>query len=181
MIACLLPNVTSITLKAGSHWIRYPQRADLYNIKAEDIDRHIRCNLTKQDPLQSLTTVQVQFEPENPEFRVVQGRDFTSLSVFMPVLGNASNLTHVRSYGFDVCWTDLPDTTVSLECRGPFTETPLSIPQGNLKLRHLKLTVLPLEPLSMVRRLDLRDLCWNLGRCAPELEYSRCYCLQGNA
>lgn len=116
LIACLLPNVTSITLKNGSHWPYCPQSADLYYIKAKDKTGRSRCNMTQHNPWQSLTVLQVQFEHGST---VMEAHDQTiSLLNWMPLLRNASNLTQVRCYGSDSSWRHLPDTVASFECWG---------------------------------------------------------------
>jgi hypothetical protein len=169
LIACLLPNVTSITLKTGSRLPCYPRSADLYYIKAKDMTGRPRCNMTQHNPLQSLTVLQVQCEHEST---VMEANDQTiGLLEWMPLLRNASNLRQVRCYGSDPSWRHLPDTMAAFECWGPVSTEPVYFRGGDSILMHLKVMAIHLDCAAKALNFSLDYLCFILSLVAPKLEH----------
>lgn len=150
LLACLLPNVTTISLKFGSHRPYYPLSPQLYDFQA-------------MRPLNSLRTLQVQCESESTIFHA--HHPTINILELMPVLRNASNITQVRCYGFDSIWTDLPANTASFECWGPVSDLALFNSPTTLK------TVVARLDSAEELRFSLADFCDILSRAAPSLEH----------
>lgn len=168
LLACLLPNVTSISLKAGSHDAQYPGWPEIYDFKDIGIAGRVVHKITQPFPLENLRTLQVQCEPENT---ILDAQNPTiNLLDLVPVLRNASNLTHVRYYGFDSTWTGLPDTAASVEFRGPVTTFPLQFPPDTPMLC-LRTMFVRLECTSKELDFSLQHFCFGLGIIAPALEH----------
>lgn len=167
LLACLLPNVTSICLQAGSHHPNYPGSPEMYDSKTIRIAGRVVNKMTHPFPLASLRTLQVQCEPAGTIFDA-QNQTINLLDL-VPVLRNASNLTQVRCYGFDSTWTGLPDTAASVECRGPVTTFPLLFPPDT-PLMCLRTIFVRLECTSKELDFSLQHFCLSLGLIAPALE-----------
>lgn len=163
LLACLLPNVTTISLKFGSHRPHYPGSPGLYDFPAIGIPGQAVKAMTQPHPLDSLRTLQVQCESESTIFHA--RRPAIDLLELMPVLRNASNVMQVRCYGFDSTWTGLPATTASFECWGPVSDIPLFRPPTTLK------TVVARLDSAEDLRFCLGDFCDILGEAAPSLEH----------
>lgn len=168
LLACLLPNVTSISLKAGSHDAQYPGWPEIYDFKDIGIAGRVVHKITQPFPLENLRTLQIQCEPENT---ILDARSPTiNLLDLVPVLRNASNLSHVRCYGFDSTWTGLPDTAASVEFRGPVTTFPLLF-QPNTPMLCLRTMFVRLECTSKEAYFSLQHFCLTLDMMAPALEH----------
>lgn len=163
LLACLLPNVTTISLKFGSHRPHYPRSIGLYDFEAIAIPGQAVKAMTQPRPLGSLRTLQVQCESESTIFHA--HHPTINILELVPVLHNASSVMQVRCYGFDSTWTGLPANTATFECWGPVSDLTLFSPPTTLK------TVVARLDSAEGLRFSLGNFCYILGTAAPSLEH----------
>ncbi|KAI7775917.1 hypothetical protein LA080_006127 [Diaporthe eres] len=168
LLACLFPNVTSISLKPGSHRPQYPRSPGLYDFKTIDMKGRIVHRMTQPVPLANLRTLQVQCEPESTIFNAQNS--VINLLELVPVLCNASNLTQVRCYGHDSTWKGVPGTVASFECWGPVSDLPLLVYPDD-PMSSLKTMVVHLDRSWEALDFNLGKFCFCLGFHAPSLEH----------
>lgn len=166
-IVCLLPNLTSISLKSGSHYPCYPRSPEMYDFNDIGISGRVAHTITQHIPLENLRALQVQCEPDGTIFPI---RNQTiNLRDMVPVLRNAPNLTLVRSYGCDSTWSGLPATVASFEGWGPVSSIPLEY-RHNSPMMHLRTVLVNLKCASKALEFNLCKFCVWLGFTAPALE-----------
>lgn len=165
LIISLLPNVDSLALQTNpvgppaSLWYL------LHDSGAIGTMGWSGFSTIQHKPLQSLRTVRVQCWSQSP-FSDAHDNVIGVLEI-LPVLENASNLTHFQGYGCVPCWMDLPRTVVSFESWGLVSDSPLLA-------YSLKLKSIVIQLVSPSRVLDFNleyfgQFCTN--RFAPTLEH----------
>ncbi|POS69692.1 hypothetical protein DHEL01_v211912 [Diaporthe helianthi] len=163
LIACLLPNVTSVTLKTTGRNPLYPGQASSYDM----MQHHMQ-------PLQNLTVLHVQCEPETTG--VGDPRESINISHIMPLLRNASNLQRVQCYGSDSTWVGCPESVTSFECWGPVLKMPVAFsPQ------HLQVVVVHFHSAMSKVEFNLGNCCRVLSLFAPQLKQLKVLCSPGTS
>lgn len=176
LIICLLPNLTSISLRIGSRRPHYPQLPDLYHFMVNGRPGQSDSNMTQHSHLRRLGTLQVQCEAEDTA--LFPHEPEVSLLDMMPLLQIASNLTQIRGYGCVSSWSKLPDTVTSFEGWGSVSWKPLVIHSlSNVPILHLKTVVIRLASTSL--DFDLSGLFEVLAGVTPALEHLEVFLYPG--
>lgn len=116
LILCLLPNITSISLRAAVRYDSAPLWGRVDDSNYAGTTEMSDSGRIQHSPLQNLRTLQLQCELLDPDHWDLHD-NYHVLDLF-PVLRNAPNLMRIRSYGYITSWGYIPDSVTSLESWG---------------------------------------------------------------